>query len=151
MLCKQVLSLSLRGRLLVVSFPDFKKADLRHFYFFLIVEYHFGKIIENLVLLNDKYGYMKLIETYANSGYKFQIIEKGKSTAIFKGENIHGSISYEVHKLRIAKEASYTIAGKTIDLPEREKIASTEDFGTYGFSYSDYSLAYSKFLELELN
>lgn len=92
---------------------------------------------------------MRTVENYKQSGYKFSILKKGEKSAIFIGQNIHGSTSYEVHKLRIEEAETYTLAGKEIHTPKRERIASSEEFGTYGFAYSTLNGAFDKFYQLE--
>lgn len=92
---------------------------------------------------------MKQVSQYKANGYNFNLIKKGEKSSIFKGTNKHGSVSFEVHKIRIAEEATFVLAGNTINTPKRERIASNQEFGTYGFAYGSLVMAENKFLQIE--
>lgn len=88
---------------------------------------------------------MQLIpNTYSHSGRVFERIKRNDVAAIYKCTD--GVVGYEVHRIRIAKEAEYM--GKL--LPEREILATSGEWGKYGWSYllSDYKGALKRFTRI---
>ena len=53
--------------------------------------------------------------------------------------------AFEVHSIRIAKESRRIIDDKEIIYPERERIASTREFGSYAWTYPNLECVYAKF------
>jgi hypothetical protein len=85
---------------------------------------------------------MQLIpKTYSHGGRVFERIKRNDVAAIYQCTD--GKVGYEVHRIRIAEEAEYM--GKF--LPKREILATSGEFGTYGWSYLliDYEGALRRF------
>jgi hypothetical protein len=85
---------------------------------------------------------MQLVpKTYSHGGRVFERIKRNDVAAIYQCTD--GKVGYEVHRIRIAEETEYM--GKF--LPEREILATSGEFGTYGWSYLliDYKGALGRF------
>src|ERR1700730_13072244 len=78
---------------------------------------------------------------YSHAGRVFERIKRNDHAAIYQCTD--GKVGYEVHRIRIAEEAEYM--GKL--LPEREILATSGEWGTFGWSYlaSDYKGALRRF------
>lgn len=86
-------------------------------------------------------------------GFELNLVTRSENWAVFEQHHpTAGLIAYEVVRIKVLK------AGRVMDgnlLPEREVIASTSDWGTYGFTFGCFgdhekakNAAYKKFTEL---
>ena len=92
---------------------------------------------------------MEKIQSYSNAGYKFEVLKRENETALSMGKNVHGSVIYEVFKVKIQKESISIFAGVEVKFEAKETKPKDSDFGKDAFSYSDYNLALKKFNELQ--
>ena len=86
-------------------------------------------------------------------GFDYKLLKRIGYTALYS-LSVEGVVyGYEVHKVRIRapahvkyKQSDGTI--RIVDYPKREVLASTEEFGTYGWSYQFKDNALKKFKEV---
>lgn len=93
-------------------------------------------------------------EFFKKYGYHFKVLQRSKNVLILRGEKQpEGIICYEVHIVRIMPNSRALIkqpsgAYSEIKLPRREVLATTEEFGSYGWSFDNLSSALKKYKEL---
>jgi len=91
----------------------------------------------------------KLAEKINRNGYIYSQLKRGERAAIYEqifedlGES--SCIGYEVFKIRIGK--SKVVFG--VELPEKEKFPSDEDFGKWAWTYRDLNKAMEKYNRIE--
>jgi hypothetical protein len=91
----------------------------------------------------------KLAEKINRNGYIYTQLKRGERAAIYEqifedlGESF--CIGYEVFKIRIGK--SKVVFG--VELPEKEKFPSDEDFGKWAWTYRDLNKAMEKYNGIE--
>lgn len=91
----------------------------------------------------------KLAEKINRNGYIYNQLKRGEKAAIYEqifedlGETTR--IAYEVFKIRIGK--SKIVFG--VELPEKEKFPSDEDFGKWAWTYVDVNKAMEKYNQIE--
>jgi len=97
---------------------------------------------------------MKRIPAEFNkNGYHFRLVRGEGTVAIYEQSKAGNIFGYEVHKTRIkpsgtAKYRKSNGSLRVVNYPEREVLASNEDFGKYGWSYEKLEDAIKKFEEL---
>ena len=87
-------------------------------------------------------------------GFDYELLKRAAAVALYSlsvGGSVYG---YEVHKVRISaphtakyKQSDGTI--KIVDYPKQERLASTNEFGTYGWGYQFKNDALKKFKEVK--
>jgi hypothetical protein len=91
----------------------------------------------------------KLAEKINRNGYIYTQLKRGERAAIYEQifEDLEESfcIGYEVFKIRIGK--SKVVFG--VELPEKEKFPSDEDFGKWAWTYRDLNKAMEKYNGIE--
>ena len=87
----------------------------------------------------------QISKEFKKNGYNYSLLSRNESTALYKQLNGTDIVGYEVHKLRTSKARD--IKGK--HYPSKEILAGNEDFGTYGWSYSQYDDALVKYNEVQ--
>ena len=95
----------------------------------------------------------KISEKFKKNGYDFRLIKRKYQVTIYEQSSDGVVYAYDVHKIRlkssgIAKYRNSDGSYRVVEYPEREVLASDEDFGTYGWNYQTYNLAIEKFEEL---
>jgi len=92
----------------------------------------------------------KLEENTKINSFEAKLIKRCAPAVIYElssGEYIYG---YEVHKVR-KKPARIVkfVDGRVVEYPEREVLASNEEFGRYAWSYTKLENALRKYDELK--
>jgi hypothetical protein len=92
----------------------------------------------------------ELAEVINRNGFVYKQIKRGDRAAIYSqiisDEEIRGNFeAFEVFKIKIGK--AKVVFG--VELPEKEKFPSDEDFGKWAWSYTDYSKALFKYERIE--
>jgi hypothetical protein len=91
----------------------------------------------------------KLAEKINRNGYIYTQLKRGEKAAIYEQifEDLGDStvVGYEVFKIRIGK--SKVVFG--VELPEKEKFPSDEDFGKWAWSYREINKAMEKYDQIE--
>lgn len=91
----------------------------------------------------------KLAEKINRNGYIYTQLKRGERGAIYEQifEELGDStcVGYEVFKIRIGK--SKVVFG--VELPEKEKFPSDEDFGKWAWTYRDLNKAMEKYNQIE--
>ena len=91
----------------------------------------------------------KLAEKINRNGYIYTQLKRGERAAIYEqifedlGESF--CMGSEVFKIRIGK--SKVVFG--VELPEKEKFPSDEDFGKWAWSYREINKAMEKYDQIE--
>ena len=97
---------------------------------------------------------IKQIENeFKKNGYNYRLVTRASTKALYEQFSKNGTIGYEAHKVRLkptctCKYNQLDGSVKEVIRPTREILANNEDFGTYGWSYSSYDNAMSKYNEL---
>jgi hypothetical protein len=84
------------------------------------------------------------------NGYQYTQLRRTDTVALYTGVNNRGSTTYEVHKVRFKPLLSAKFKGlngviKIVNYPDREILASNEEFGRFAWSYHTEPDAISKF------
>jgi hypothetical protein len=92
----------------------------------------------------------KLSDVVLKNGYTYTQIERGEKAVIYSQKpsdpEIIGSHEYfEVFRIKISP--AKTVFG--VELPEKEKFPSDEDFGKWAWSFVDYGTAVDRFNLIE--
>ena len=97
----------------------------------------------------------KIPETFNKNGMTHKLLKRKGMIALYESSHEDEVRGYEVHKIRWKKSMKGKIKQRDgtfqeIDVPDREILASNEDFGTYGWSYQHKENAIKKYEELSL-
>ncbi len=92
----------------------------------------------------------ELAEVINRNGFIYKQIKRGDRAAIYSqiisDEEIRGNFeAFEVFKIKIGK--AKVVFG--VELPEKEKFPSDEDFGKWAWSFVDYETAVDRFNLIE--
>lgn len=98
-----------------------------------------------------KFKGLKVPETFKTNGFEYNLLKYGSGIALYeqlnKAKVVYG---YELHLLRIrrAGERKYKQPDGTFKVvidPEKVRLASNEEFGTYAWSYATKARALQAF------
>lgn len=99
----------------------------------------------------------RIPEKTKKNGLNLEIIEKTEKVVIYRQLNDSKVVyAYQVHKVRFKRECTRKIRHpdgriNIIYYPNREVLASNEEFGRYAWSYNTYEAAKNKYNELTSN
>ena len=97
----------------------------------------------------------KIPNKFRKNRYDYKLIRREGGIVIYKQLDKGVVCGYEVHKVRLKHSATRELKRSNGELhivkwPEREVLASNEEFGKYGWSYSHLKNTLKKFNELVL-
>lgn len=85
---------------------------------------------------------------FKKHGDDFKLLFRRGRLALYKRDDGMGTNSYEVHKVRISSTpAQFGVKGAS--RTKCERLASDNDFGTFGWGFQEIQPAIDKFKELE--
>jgi hypothetical protein len=92
---------------------------------------------------------MKLIpHSFKANGIEHHLLKRSGMIALYGQLNGTGYSSFEIHKIRITKASTMKFGERIVEVPEKETLASNEQFGTYGWAFQTKESAMIKFQEL---
>jgi len=98
----------------------------------------------------------KIPETFKKYGYDFKLLKRLGGIALYEQSSKGVVYAYEVHKVRkmAMLYSKFTNAAgkiKVVNFPAMEKLASSSEFGMFGWSFQKKENAEIKFKELVHN
>lgn len=87
----------------------------------------------------------KIVNEFKLNGFLYRLVKRTDKVCLLHQLKDFGKglehVGYEVHVIRIIKAHKGVIAGKTIFFKEKERLASNEDFGTWGWAFQKLKYA----------
>lgn len=87
----------------------------------------------------------KIPKTMTKYGREYRLVHRASDKALYEIISKDGSKDYEVHKVRFKAARTSKIGTRVVTTVDREVLASSEEFGSMAWAYSNYDIAKEKY------